>query len=354
MKSAILAGGQGSRLRPITLRVPKALLPVAHLPILTHQIARMQGAGIQGIAACLRRGDGVDWDAYQKSMDQDLDLIASWEDTPLGTGGAFRALLDWLEGEPLFGINGDDITDVDPAELLRIHRDRKADVTIALHPVPTQGDLSGDAADASTFGNVSLDADGWIQSFLEKPSAGNSTGLINSGQYVIEPHALSTMAAGRKLSIEREGFPQMLEQGLRIAGVVLEGYHCPINTAAQYLQIHRDLYDGRWTPEWLPGAAGHNQIGDHCQIFPDARLGDNVTLGANCSVGTGAALEDVVAFSGVQIGTDVQIRRAVISPGVRIGHHASVQDCVLAAGSYVPPWTSLGVLEPGRRGEKAT
>ena len=137
-------------------------------------------------------------------------------------------------------------------------------------------------------------------------------------------------------------------------GEALEGYHRPVNTAAQYLQVHRDIFDGRWKPAWLGDAAGHNQIGPSCSVWPGARLGENVTLGEGCEVGPGAFLEEAVLLPRSRVGAHATVRYSVLGPETRVGHHAGVEHSVLGRGALVPPWTSLGVLEPGRRGTEAT
>lgn len=354
MKAAVLAGGEGTRLRPVTLRVPKAFLPVAQLPILAHQVERLRRAGIEEIAACVRPSPGTDWEAFREALPGGVSVEPFWEESPLGTGGALRALLPWLGGERLFAVNGDDLTDSDPRVLVRAHEDSGAAATVGLRTIEEPGALSGEDADPSVYGNVVMDPEGRVREFLEKPPAAKASGLINAGQYVLEAGALEDMPADRPFSIEREGFPGLLARGVAISGAVLEGYHRPVNTPAQYLMVHRDLYDGRWKPSWIERGQGHNRIGKSCRIFPGASLRDNVTLGDGCEVGQGALLEDVVVFPGARIGPEARVTRSVLGAGVRIGHHARVDRSVLAGGSFVPPWTSLGSLEPGRRGTRPT
>jgi len=354
MKAALLAGGKGTRLRPITLSVPKSLLPVALLPILRHQVERVRAAGIREIAACMGDGPFPGWEEFLAGLPDDVEVKAFWEKEPLGTGGALRALVDWLDGERLFALNADDITDIDPAALADAHESLGARATLGLCRVAEEGELSADDADPATYGNVRLGDDGRIQAFLEKPEAGDFTGLINAGQYVLDAEALQRFPAGHNLSIEREGFPQLLAEGVAVCGVALDSYHRPVNTPAQYLQVHADLYEGRWRPPWLEGAAGHNQIGPNCTIYPDAALGANVTLGEGCEVGSGAVLEEAILLPGVRVGPHARVKRSVLGAETRVGHHAGVERTVLGRGTLVPPWASLGLLEPGRRGMRAT
>lgn len=361
MKGAILAGGRGTRLRPLTLKIPKVLLPVARVPLLRHQIERLHAGGIRDLAVCTLPDTGVDWPAFRAELPEGTDLEIFIEESPLGTGGALRSVVQWLGGDRLFAINGDDVTDADPRLLVDAHASSGAAATIGLRRVEPEAEedeeeaaLSREVADPTVYGNVRLDDERRVTAFLEKPSQDEATGLINAGQYVLEADALASMPAGRPFSIEREGFPGLLEAGRPIRGVVLDAYHRPVNTPAQYLQVHRDLYDGRWRPGWMEQTEGRNQIGGNCTVWPGAALGENVTLGEDCVIGAEAELEDVVLQRGVRVGPGARVRRSVLGPGCRVGHHARLVGCVLGGGTHVPPWSSLGELEPGRRGEEAT
>ena len=346
MKGAVLAGGRGTRFRPLTLTTPKPFIPLGNLPLLRHHLEVLARAGVREVSVChgyepavIERFAG----AEGEKLGVRVAVQMVHESTPLGTAGALRPLRAWAGDGPLFAMNGDDLCDFDLAALRAFHEERGSRFTLLL--------VRKEGAD---FGHVVLDPDGRVRGFREKPEPGVWTGLVNAGRYVMDPALLETIPQGRSVSLEKEWVPGLIAAGVPVFGVEQAVYFRPLNTPRDLVDVHRDLSDGTWKPEWVAGLEpGRHLLGADCRVYPGARLLRNVTLGDGTEVGADALLEDVVTFAGVRIGRRAEVRRAVLGAGVEIGEGAVVLESALGDGTKVPAWGALGTLEPGRRGEPA-
>jgi mannose-1-phosphate guanylyltransferase len=204
----------------------------------------------------------------------------------------------------------------------------------------------------AAFGHIDMADDGRVDAFLEKPRPGAGSGMINAGRYILDPALLETIPGEGRISLEKQWVPSLLGDEVRVFGLPWQGYFRPLNTPQDLLEAHRDLYERRWTPEWLsPLAPGQHLLGADCKVFPGARLGENVTLGEGTEVGPEAVLEDVVTLPGVRVGANARIHRTVLGHGAQVGESAVLTECVVGDRTLIPAWASLGCLDPGRRGE---
>jgi NDP-sugar pyrophosphorylase family protein len=336
MKAVILAGGEGTRLRPLTLTLPKPVVPVVDRPFLTHQLDLLARVGVTEIVFSIayqpervRRvfGDG-------ESLGRRIHYAV--EETPLGTGGAVRNALPWLDDTTIV-FNGDVLTDVDLPAVIASHRASGARATLVLTPV----------ANPSAYGLVETDADGRVLRFVEKPKPEEiTTDTINAGIYVLETAAIELMPANENYSIERGFFPGLLERGERVQGFVHRGYWIDIGTPEKYLQVHRDVVDGAARDGGFVHASAQVDaeaeltapfyVGPGCRIAAGARIGPDAVLTASVSVEAGARVSDSVVWDEGRIGEGAEVRGALLASRVHVGARALVgPGAVLGEGTTI-------------------
>jgi NDP-sugar pyrophosphorylase family protein len=347
MKAVILAGGEGTRLRPLTLSTPKPVAPVVDRPFLRHQLDMLSRAGIREVVFSVayrpERVEAVFGDGRSLGM----HIRYAVEDSPLGTGGAVRNALDLLD-ERTVVLNGDVLTDVDLAAVVSRHASEGAQATILLTPVPNP----------SAYGLVETDSEGRVRRFLEKPRPEQiTTNQINAGVYVLESAVLGLMAPGVNLSIERYFFPALLERGDKVLGPVHRGYWIDIGTPEKYLQVHRDILNRRF-PVPLHGEPraegfvhrdarvaddalldGHFYVGPGCEVAGGARIGPDAVLVADVRVEPGAYVRDSVVWRGATVGADCQVESCLVGPGVRLGRSSVLRNAALGEGSLVSDYS---------------
>jgi mannose-1-phosphate guanylyltransferase len=325
VKAVVLVGGEGTRLRPLTETVPKPLLPLVDRPILDHVLDHLVEHGIREVlmsSPYLERTFG----AFIAAREGTPRIVWVTEREPLGTGGAIVSVLDRLGSDPFLALNGDILTDLDLTAMLRRHRDRGADATIALHHVE----------DARPFGLVEVDRDGRITEFSEKPSAPVG-GDINAGTYVLEPAALGRWETGRPASIERDVFPAMIADGATVVGFASQAYWLDLGTPEQYLRAHADLLRGR------VGGRRYDEpwIGPDARIDAAARIGRSVVVGRSVVIDADAEIDDAVLLPGAEIRAAARVRTSIVGPRAVVGEGALVAGSVLGEGARVPDGASL-------------
>ena len=345
MQALILAGGQGTRLRPLTLNVPKPVVPICNRAFLLYQIDTLRGAGITDITLSLsyqphkieqQLGDGADYG---------VRLSYTVEPEPMGTAGAYKFAADLIR-EPTVVFNGDILTDLDLAAVIRAHEERRAAATIVLAPVENP----------SAYGLVERHADGRVRRFLEKPKADEiSTNTINAGTYVLDPRVLDYIPAGQNYSFEYGLFPDLLRRGEAFyAHVPDAAYWIDIGTPARYLQVHHDLLAGRVRNVGVERGAAcfthHKEadvddlslIGDGCVIEPGARVTNSV-LGEGCHVEENAAVVNSVLWPLTHVGAGAQLADAVVGRNCRLGRAVRLSaGAVLGDDSALTDYTHLG------------
>jgi mannose-1-phosphate guanylyltransferase len=342
MQALVLAGGEGTRLRPLTYTTPKPVLPLAGRPFLSFMLDWAREHGVdEVILSCGFMSDDVRrvlGDIYHG-----MRLRYVVEEEPLGTAGPVRLAYDQgLLEERLLVLNGDVLTDVDLTEELAQHERTDARVTLALYAVE----------DTSSYGVVPTDADGRVEAFLEK-SPDPPTNLINAGAYVVEGSVVGErIPAGRAVSFEREVFPALVGEGLY--GFPAAGYWIDIGTPERYLEATWDLLAGRPRSSLPPRDETGSLVFEGC-LVAGAHVGPQTVLGRNCSVGTDARVERSVLHDRVIVGADAAVVEAVLAERVRVGERARVEPAaVVGAGAVIGEGAVVGEgarLEPGVRVE---
>ena len=340
----ILAGGQGTRLRPLTLARAKPVVPVLNRPFLAHQLALLRAHGVvDAILACSYRVDDVRA-ALGDAEHLGVTLRYVVEKEPLGTGGGVANAADLASGT-IFVLNGDVLTDADLTAMRRCHEAQGSRATIFLTRV----------SDPRQYGLVETDADGRLRAFREKPAAGEpiTTDTINAGVYLLDAALLHGIPRDRPVSIEREVFPALIADGVPCFGWEAEAYWRDIGTPAAYHAAQMDLLAGR-ARLLLPPPGEPREgswIGTGGTAAADARvvapsvIGARVTLAAGCRVGPSAVVGDDST-----IGPDARVEGAVLWERVDLGRGAVLRDCVLGADVRIGAHARVGagvVLESG-------
>lgn len=344
MQAVILVGGQGTRLRPLTLTVPKPMLPLVNRPFLEFQINLCKRHGIDEIILSTAYLPEVFEEYFGDGSRLGVKLICVTEEEPLDTCGAVKNVEEHIKGRFLV-FNGDVLTNLDLANLIAFHEQKKGKATLYLTPVE----------DPTAYGLVPLDNDSRILEFLEKPTLDQVvTDLINAGTYVLEPELLDRVPAGERYSFERQLFPGMLEDGLPMFGFPDDAYWLDIGAPSKYLQAHYDIlgrklpfeFSGReikpsvWIGEGCeisPKASvfGPTVIGPGCRIAPHARVSSDCVLGPGCELGEGVHLEGAVLHGHCRIGGESSLSRCVLAEGVAVGERVNVSDQAVLGGGVV-------------------
>lgn len=318
MKAVLLAGGFGTRLRPLTLTRPKPLLPIANRPHTQHVLDSLARHGVSDVVLATSYLSEAYGDLVEDARGRGLSVHVTHEVEPLDTAGAIKNAEDLVAGEAFFVFNGDVLTDVDLGALAAWHRERGAEATIMLTPVE----------DPSAFGVVPIDGDGRVVGFIEKPPPGTApTNLVNAGVYVFEPGVLERIPGGRPWSAERRLFPDLVaDKGLFARGS--DAYWIDIGTPGKYLQANLDALHGRY----------------RCDAVPHPREG--LVLAANgATVADGARVSSVCLGAGAAIEEGATVLESVLLPGARVGRGAAAVRSILGQAS---------AIAPGARGEAAT
>jgi mannose-1-phosphate guanylyltransferase len=341
-QAVILAGGQGTRLRPLTLSRAKPVVPLLNRPFLAYQIALLRQHGVRDvILSCSYRVDDVR-QALGDARDLGVTLRYVVEEEPLGTGGGVRNAADLAQGT-VFVLNGDVLTDADLTAMRRFHEERGSRVTIFLMPVD----------EPRAYGLVETDAHGRLLRFREKPGPEEaiSTNMINAGIYLIDAALLTRMPAGRPVSIEREFFPAIIADSLASFGWSTPAYWRDIGNLAAYRAAQVDLLDGRVQTTLTPPGQLHRGSWLASPATTKARIEAPSVVGSDVRIGKGVHLgPHAVIGSGSTIGAGARVRDAVLWERVRVGEGAVLRDCVVGAHADIGAEAELGgniALESG-------
>lgn len=310
MRAIVLVGGFGTRLRPLTLRTPKQMLPLLDRPMIEWVVRWLGENGITEVVLSLGYRPEAFVDAYPDHRCAGVDLRYAVEPEPLDTAGAIRfaALSAGFDRspEPFVVVNGDVITDIDLIKLVDLHRRVGAEGTIALTAVD----------DPSRYGVVPLEADGRVQAFIEKPPRDQAPSQwINAGSYVLEPSVIGRIADGRKVSIERETFPAMVADGTLYA-LQSEAYWIDAGTPATYLDVQLHLVAAR-------AGAGSSYVAPGATLDPSAVLERSVLL-AGARVGPGATVRGSMIGVGAVVDADATVLDSIVGPGSHVGVGATL------------------------------
>ncbi len=358
MKAVVLVGGEGTRLRPLTLSVPKQMLPIVGVPMIERVLGHLARHGIDEAVLSLGYLPDAFTAAYPDGHTAGVRLSYAVEPEPLDTAGAVRFAADFARVDDTFVVvNGDVLTGLDLSALVAFHRARRAEGTIHLHPVQ----------DPSAFGVVPTDPEGRVTAFVEKPPRDEApTNLINAGTYVLEPSVLERIPLGRRVSIERETFPALVRGGGLFA-MADDSYWIDTGTPSAYLQAHRDWLEGRtgalagegsvpqeggwWaagTPEVRGVVVGPSWLADGVVVEEGGRV-ERSSLGPRCVVERGSTVTDSVLLEGARVAPGSTVVGSVLGAGAVVGERCDVRPVsVLGFGAVVPSGTVVdGEKVPG-------
>ena len=323
MRAVVLVGGFGTRLRPLTLTTPKPMLPVGHVPIIERLVDNLAKGGVTDVTLALGFKPEPFIEAFPDGTCNGVTLHYAVEPEPLDTAGAIRFAADFSGIDETFVVaNGDVLTDLDIGSLVRFHRAHSAEATIHLVAVE----------DPSAFGVVALDSDGRVERFVEKPAPGTEpSNQINAGTYVLEPSVLELIPAGRRVSIERDTFPQVVENG-RLFAMSTHDYWLDTGNPVQYLQANLDLLGGRRHP--LGSAGAHEEA-----FVDETAVVTNSIVAAGATVAAAASVTDSVLLSGAVVEAGAVVADSVVMG--RIGQDARVDACVVGLHGVVAPGEQL-------------
>lgn len=346
VQAVILAGGKGTRLRPVTADLPKPLVPIANRPLIVHQLRHLAGAGVEDVTLALgynaEQFSGVEAEAER--LEIRLQLIT--EPEPRGTGGALRWCADQgaFDDRPLLWMNGDVVAGPDLATMGKFHAERDAALTFWLTS----------ARNVSEFGVLELDGDGHVQRFLEKPAPEEtSSHLVNSGILLLQPSLLDRIPPDTFFSFEQGLLPTMVKERERLYGLFDGGYWLDTGRPQFFLSANRHVMEGR--VDWWPAGAltadglwegdGVERVGStviHPAVIgsatllePGVQLFGRTVLGDRCVVRSGAELEGCVLFDDVEIGRNSEVLNSIVCAGAKIGDDVVLRDAIVGARTVV-------------------
>lgn len=327
-EAVLLVGGQGTRLRPLTVNTPKPMLPVAGVPFTVHQITRARDAGVTRIVLATSYRADV-FRAFMDDADLGIEVVIATEDEPLGTGGAIRHALPHLTSgpdDPVLVFNGDILTGLDIDGLVTSHRQADADVTLYLTPVE----------DPRAYGLVPMDEAGRVTAFLEKPTTPEEivTDLINAGCYVFRKSVIDAIPAGRPVSVERETFPGLLASGAHVRGVVDTGYWLDLGTPLSFVRGSCDLVLGT-APSPAVASTGRALVLDGAQVDPSATLTGGSVIGAGAVIGPKAVVDGAVVFDGAEVAESARVSDSIVGAGAVIGAGTVLRGAVIGDGAVI-------------------
>ena len=328
LEAIVLVGGQGTRLRPLTLSAPKPLLPTAGVPFLAHLLARAAAGGVTHVvlATCYKAemfasslGDG-------SAFGLSIDYVT--EDVPLDTAGGIRNAASSLRGagaaDPVVVLNSDILSGHDLRAQVDLHIKTDAAVTLHLVEVP----------DPSRFGVVPTDSSGRVTAFLEK-TPDPVTNRINAGCYVFRRDVIGQIPAGRRVSVERETFPGLIEAGALVMGYPESAYWLDVGTPQTFVRGSCDLVLGRLPAPAVPGPPGPSLVLADATVAADAAVSGGTVVGAGASVGAGATVFGSVLFDAATVGEGAVVRDSILGRGAVVAPGAVLDDAVVGDGAYI-------------------
>lgn len=355
MKAVLMAGGSGTRLRPLTCDMPKPMVPIVNRPIIGHILKLLKRHGFDDVIVTLYYLPQVIQNYLKDGSEFDLSVnYAIEEDQPLGTAGSVKAIQRHLDGTFIV-ISGDSLTDFDLTEAVAFHKAKGSLATIVLTRVPNPLE----------YGLVITDQEGRITRFLEKPTSSEVfSDTVNTGLYILEPEVLDFLSEGEEADFSKDLFPLLLAKGLPMFGYVAEGYWCDVGNLETYRQAHYDTlnglvdldigYEQRYENIWIgdsvviePGVTLEPPlvIGNNCYIGRGAHLSANTVLGDNVAVGEKSSLKRPILWSGCYIDANVSLRGCTLGRNVTVKREAQILE-----GAVVADESTVGegaVIKPG-------
>lgn len=356
MRAVIIAGGSGTRLRPLTYNTPKPMVPLFGKPFLLYQIELLREHGIHEIIINLHYLSDSIKNVLGDGSQYGVKLYYSYESQPLGTAGAVKNAEEFFDDEPMLVFNGDVLTDIDLSAVIETHKRTQAKATLTLIRVE----------DPTQFGLVFLDDDQRITRFHEKPTADEAARFnvdtVNAGIYVLDPDVFQHVPKDTPYMFERGLFPHLLDMDARMSGHITDSYWIDIGNPVKYMEAHVDVLRGRVKVEmpalemapnlWVAEGAhiddsaevrGPVFIGSDAKVRKKARLNEYAVLDRNVIVDDRAAVAHAVVGADTHIGEDAQLQRCLVGRNCAIGPHSHLAGAVvLADDSIIGKGTRLG------------
>ncbi len=338
MKAVIMAGGFGTRLRPLTCNLPKPMTPMGNRPMMHHIVNLLKGLEIREILSLLYYQPESISGYFGNGSAFDIEMFYVQSEADYGTAGSVRNASEFLD-ERFVVISGDVLTDIDLREALKFHEEKNAKATLVLTRVP----------DPLAFGVVMTNDEGKITRFLEKPQWGEVfSDTINTGIYILEPEVLDLIPFQQDFDFSKDLFPAMLESDMGLYGYVAEGYWRDVGNLEEYQAAHLDILSGAVKVE-RPGTnrgavhteenveiaedvifEGHSMVGKGAVIEPGAKI-SNAVIGPGVHIGAKASVRDSVIWHGTRVGRGAQLSNDVICSEVVIGDEVVIAEKVFVA-----------------------
>ncbi|MFH1709927.1 MAG: NDP-sugar synthase [bacterium] len=352
MKAVIIAGGLGTRLRPLTYNVPKPIVPLANKPFVFHQIELLRKFGVTEVILNLHYLSDNIRNIFDDGRKLGVKIHYSVETDPLGTAGAVKNAEKFFDTGPMFIFNGDILTDINLGKMIKFHEEKKGKVTLALTKVE----------DPTLYGLVITDDDQRVLEFREKPSWEQVTAnTINAGIYIVDPSIFKLVPKRKEFSFERQLYPMLLEKKEKIYGYVANAYWMDIGDPVKYLKAHHDILSGD-VMAVIPGnkisaniwveddvnisssakVRGPALIGSHSQVAEDVYLDEFVVLGDSVTIGRGAKLKNCVVHGKTVIKEGVKIEGSIIGAHCTIEEFSTIAGATLADGTILKKGTRIG------------
>jgi len=343
LKGIIIAGGLGTRLRPITYRRPKPLVSLANRPFLEYQVALLKKHGIDDIVfATNYMADKIE-EHFGNGSRFGVRMQYALEETPLGTGGAIRNAADLFPGEPVAVFNGDVLSDFDLSAIIGFHKDRSAMATITLAEVPSP----------SPFGVLILNELGRVLDWREpseetkkalavdRDTIPTGKDLINAGFYLLEPECIARIPPGVRSSVERDIYPKLIAEQAGLFGFAPGGFWMDVGRAEQLMVATQAVLSGA-----VHTATPCMALGEGTRIAPSAWINGQCAIGRHCSIGNGSRLESTILMDNVTVGNNVLLRGVIVDEGVTIEDEVVIEG---RGANAVPVISALSVLGKGTR-----
>ncbi len=321
MKAVVMAGGEGSRLRPLTIGRPKPMVPMVSKPVMAHILDLLNRQGITEVVVTLHFMPHLIQDYFGDGQSLGMKLHYAVEETPLGTAGSVKNAEEYLD-EPFIIISGDAVTDINLKQIVSFHQEKGADATLTLYRVPNPLE----------YGVIITDADGKITQFLEKPSWGEViSDTVNTGIYVINPSVLDLIEKGVSTDWSKDVFPQLLEEGRPLYGYVADGYWTDVGDIGEYMRASGDVLHHRVQTEELGKHIGGDVwVGEGVDIAPDAQLYGPIFLGNEVQVKGGVIIHGpTVIRDSTILDNRVHIDRSIIWRNCYIGEGAEIRGAII-------------------------
>ncbi len=328
MRAVIIAGGSGTRLRPLTYNIPKPVIPLFNRPFLIYQIELLKAHGITEIIINTHYLHSQLKDILEEQKDPGIKLYYSFEHSPMGTAGAVKLAESYFDDEPVMVLNGDVLTDINLTSVIEQHKKNKADATIALTRVK----------DPTAFGLVFTDENNRVTRFLEKPSYDEATtNTINAGVYLINPELFKFVPQNEPYSFERGLFPLILNLEKNFMAYISDDYWLDIGTPEKYFQAHHDALLERIKIN-IPGTKSEKGIwlGNNVDIDDSVKLQGPMFIGEKTKIRKGCFIEEFCVIGNNSFIDDkTQVYKSIILTGSKIGENCTLKECIIGSNCVI-------------------